>query len=321
MKRVLVVMVVVVLCGVCRTGVGCAYAQTSLVGSDLSVPSLVSPYYFGPNAFAIPDMLDGTTDRHLRVELAVDHFVGFEQDRTTDIAAKVTLPLFTERVNLTLWMPVMEWWENSLSRQHTCRLQDTVQMRGHGAGDVYVSTDMWLLQSSRHWLDLSLRAAMKTASGGGFSEARYYDCPGYFFDATVAKPIVFTDSFFEELRIAASGGFLCWQTNNGRQNDAVMYGVMLKLRMKYLTLSETFGGYVGWEKGASKHPELYAGDSPMSLKTQLTAHYKHWEVQAMYQYGLQDWPFHQVRVGVAYNFEVLAPSNSPLRGRKAQDGK
>lgn len=286
-------------------------AQTSLESSSLSVPTCISPYYFGPNAFPIPDMLDGTTERDLRVEVAADHFAGFEGDKTTDMAFKINIPLFTERANLTLWMPVMEWYENTLERQRTCRLQDSVAMRGHLAGDVYVSTDIWALQSERHWIDLTIRAAIKSASGGGYSEARYYDNPGYFFDATLAKPIRFKDSFFEELRFAASAGFLCWQTDNGRQNDAVMYGAMVKLCTKYFTLSETFGGYAGWEDNASRHPEILAHDCPMSLKTNLTAHYKQWEVLFQYQYGLMDWPFHQFRVGLAYNFDVLKNKKAP----------
>ncbi len=305
--RIRVGIISLVLCSVVALSLR---AQTSLESSPLSVPTCISPYYFGPNAFAIPDMLDGTTEHDLRIELAADHFIGFEHDRTTDIAFKLNIPLFTERANLTIWMPVMEWYTNTLERQHTCRLQDSVVMRGHLAGDVYVSTDIWALQSERHWVDLTIRAAIKSASGGGYSEARYYDNPGYFFDATLAKPICFEDCFVEELRFAASGGFLCWQTDNGRQNDAVMYGAMLKLRTKYFTLSETFSGYVGWESSSCKMGEI-AHDCPMSIKTNLTAHYKQFELLFQYQYGLQDYPFHQFRVGFAYNFDVLKYKKAP----------
>ncbi len=292
-------------------------AQTSLSVSPLSVPSCVSPYYFGPNAFAIPDMLDGTTARGaqsytgtLRVELAGEHYAGFAGDKTTNIAAAIQIPLFTERVNLSLWMPVYEWYEHTSERlavisANGVREVAQVPMKGHGAGDVYVSTDIWALQAARHWIDMSIRAAMKTASGGGYADARFYDSPGYFFDATLAKPIIFQDSFFEELRFALSSGFLCWQTDNGRQNDGVMYGAMVKVRTKYFTLAETFSGYVGWENNASRVAEFQAHDCPMSLKTQIAGHYKNMEVNFQYQYGLLDYPYHQFRIGVAYNFDVL----------------
>ncbi len=285
-----------------------AYSQTDLVVSDLHVPSLVSPYYFGPNAFPIPDMLDGTTIKDLRVELAGNNYTGFEKDLTTDISLKLTIPLFSDRVNLSVWMPVVEFWRNTLERQRTCRLQDEKVMTGCESGDVYISTDMWILQADRHWIDASLRAGVKTASGNGFATARYYDCPGYFFDASFAKPIKFKDSFFEELRIAASGGFLCWQTGNGRQNDAVMYGAMVKLKTRLFTLSETFGGYSGWEGSASRVPELYPGDCPMSLKTDLVWHIRRFDLIFRYQYGLRDYPFHHFRLGLAYNFPLKSLS-------------
>ncbi len=298
-------------------GVHRVFGQTSLRVSSLSVPSCVSPYYFGPNAFAIPDMLDGTPARGaqpytgmLRVELAGEYYAGFSGDRTTNIAAAIQIPLFTERVNLSLWMPIYEWYAHTSERlsiisANGSRDVTQVPMRGHGAGDVYVSTDIWALQAERHWLDMSIRAAMKTASGGGYADARFYDSPGYFFDVTLAKPIVFKDSFFEELRFAVSSGFLCWQTDNGRQNDGVMYGAMVKLRTKYFTLAETFSGYAGWENNAARDVLFQAHDCPMSLKTQIAGHYKNMELNFQYQYGLMDYPYHQFRIGFAYNFSVL----------------
>lgn len=280
------------------------YAQTALTEPDLWVPTMVSPYYFGPNAFPIPDMSDGTVSHDLRIELSADHFAGFAGDRTTDCAFKLNIPLFTDRVNLTVWMPVMEWYANTAERQRICRLQDSTLLRGHEAGDAYVSTDIQVLRQ-RGWIpDLTVRAAVKSASGGGFAKARYYDCPGYFFDMTLAKSVPFRHStFFEELRFAASTGFLCWQTDNGRQNDAVMYGVMVKLKTRWFSVSEVFGGYQGWENNPARRTDAH--DCPMSLKTCLTGYFKGAELQLMYQYGLRDWPFHQLRIGVAYNVDIL----------------
>ena len=132
----------------------------------------------------------------------------------------------------------------TIERQHTCRLQDSIPMAGHEAGDVYVSTDIQLLKARKFTPDITLRAAIKTASGGSFEKARYYDNPGYFFDMSVGKSLYFgkgktfpyadaTDAKME-LRFAGSAGFLCWQTDNGRQNDAVMYG--LQMFITYYTL-------------------------------------------------------------------------------------
>ncbi len=281
------------------------FAQTPLDKADLSQATLISPYYFSPNAFPIPDMLSGEVSPTLRIELSGDCFWGFAGDRTEDIAFNLRIPLFTDRVNLTVWMPVMEFYQNTLERQRIQRLQDTVPMRGSLAGDVYISTDIQVLRH-RQWIpDVAVRAALKSASGGGYSLARYYDSPGYFFDMTVAEVFPLQQSdFLQELRVASSVGFLCWQTDNGRQNDAVMYGLMLQWKTKYFALSQVFSGYTGWENEHKNHPDAH--DAPMSLKTSITGYYKNFELGFMYQYGLRDYPFHQFKLSLAYNINILS---------------
>ena len=52
-------------------------------------PTGIAPLYFGPNAFPIPDMLDGRTATMLRAELAADGYLGREKDWTADIFARI----------------------------------------------------------------------------------------------------------------------------------------------------------------------------------------------------------------------------------------
>ena len=91
-------------------------AQTPIDKADLSVPSRVAPAFFGPNAFPVPDMSDGRTSSDLKFELYADNFFGtmasesVMDDFAADVFARVTIPLFTPRVNLTLWMPVYEYF-------------------------------------------------------------------------------------------------------------------------------------------------------------------------------------------------------------------
>jgi hypothetical protein len=98
------------------------------------------------------------------------------------------------------------------------------------------------------------------------------------------------------LRLAGSVGFLCWQTDNGRQNDAVMYGLQLLLKSQHISLRTTWSGYMGWEK---------MGDRPMIIKGRLSGHAKGFDPYVEYQYGIKDYPFHMVRVGLAYNIDIL----------------
>lgn len=297
------------------------HAEVPIVAPTLGEKTLIAPAYFGPNAFAVPDMIDGRVQRSMRVEMAGDYYLGHQQDRTQNIFMRAFIPLFTDRVNLTLWMPVQEWYQMTPDRQRICRLQDTVAIRGRGTGDVYISTDIQLLRDKRIAPDIVLRAAMKTASGGSFEQARHYDCPGYFFDVSAGKSFYFggTNSPITdhpcaitergdcpiELRVAASTGFLCWQTDNGRQNDAVMYGAQLMLRVPYFSLRETFTGYSGWER---------AGDRPMVITTTMSGHIPlstgSLHPFFTYQYGLRDYPFHQFRLGLAYEIDIIGLAKS-----------
>ncbi|MFI3306403.1 MAG: hypothetical protein R3Y68_07820 [Rikenellaceae bacterium] len=269
-------------------------AQTAIEKPDLSTPSLIAPDYFGPNAFPIPDMLDGTTSTEAIVELSSDLFAGHRGDTTYDIAFKCVYPLFSDRVNLTLWISAISEWYKMSDESHThSRLSDEIEKRGQEFGDAYISTDIHLMRQSRLRPDISLRVALKTALGYGFFKARYYDTPGYFFDVSASKSFEFKGCFIEQLRVVASTGFLCWQTDNGRQNDATMYGLQLKLSGKHYTLAQSWGGYMGWEKD---------GDCPMSIKSELRIKCGQVEPLLYIQHGLNDYPFTQYKIGVAYRF-------------------
>ena len=276
-------------------------AQTPIDKADLSIPSRIAPAFFGPNAFPVPDMLDGRTSSDLKLELYADSFFGNIKDAATpgddftaDIFARLTIPLFTERVNLTLWMPVMEFYSTCPEINSYRRVQHEGHLKGHHPGDVYVSTDIMLLTQERNQIDATLRAALKSASGHGYHHARNYDSPGYFFDASFGRS--FDLSGKSKFRTALSGGFLCWQTDNGRQNDAVMYGILAAFDSRRFSLSAEYGGYVGWER---------FGDAPMTLKTSASFDVGNFAVRIQHQVGFIDYPFHQIRLGVVYKLKLL----------------
>jgi hypothetical protein len=271
----------------------------------------VSTRHFGPNALPVPEMTDGRVSPTLKAEAAIDYYHGYSRDVTGDFFAKIQIPLFTRRVNLSVWMPVCEWYRMTAERQRECMLQDTAVIRGKGYGDVYVSTDIQVLYARRWWPDITIRAAMKTASGEQYELARHYDDPGYFFDIAVGKSMyigvdamVSTEQKTEkdwELRLAATTGFLCWQTTTARQNDAYQYGIQMLVRQQYVSARLTWAGYSGWQKN---------GDRPMVVKAELRGHIHGFEPFAAYQYGIRDYPFHQLRAGLAYNVDILKKKNA-----------
>lgn len=265
-----------------------AQAEVPIEKPDLSKPTGIAPAYFGPNALPIIDMLDGRTSSVLRVELAGEGYIGYkEKNRTADLFARVCVPLFTRWANLTVWMPVFGWY-------------DQYDGTGKGAGDTYVSADIQILHNewfkspkAKYIPQMTVRAGIKSASGEQFERRRHFDCPGYFFDLAIGQSIPIQSV---ELRFAGTAGFLCWQTDNARQNDAVMYGLQAQLKHEYFSVQVTWGGYVGWEKH---------GDAPMSIKARAAGHIKGFEPYVQYQYGIKDYPFHQIRLGLVYNINIL----------------
>lgn len=263
---------------------------------------LYSPKYFGPSALPVPDIHDGRTLSDMRIEVYNDFYLGYSNDKTIVPSIKATIPLFSDRVNLTTWMGVYEIYESNPQKLAEMHLDKSTKLKGGTVGDVYISTDIQLLRQRSKWFvpDVVFRSAMKTASGDAHNEGRYFDCPAYFFDVSVAKSIFFKNSFFNELRVVGSGGFLCWQVANGTQNDAVMYGVKSILTSKYFSAMLEYGGYVGWIKN---------GDSPQRIKGSLYGHIKQFDVFIQYQYGLQDYPYHLFRIGVSYQFSLSKKPN------------
>ena len=234
-------------------------------------------------------MSDGRVDEQLKLELAGDGYFGFNGDKTADLFARVSVPLFTRWANIALWMPVYEWYSQA-------------DGTGSGAGDVYIATNIQVLhndwfktEKARYIPQMTVRVGVKTASGEQFQRKRHFDSPGYFFDLAIGQTIPIRSI---NLRFAGSVGFLCWQTTEARQNDAVMYGLQAQLNHEYFSLQAEWGGYVGWER---------YGDAPMSIKVRAAGHIKGFEPFAQYQYGIKDYPFHQIRVGLAYRLPILKP--------------
>ncbi len=280
-------------------------AQTTVQRPNLSVPTRIGPAYFGPNAFPVPDMLDGRTSSVMRLELYGDCFLGTTtnsvvDDVTADLFAKLTIPLFTSKANISIWMPIFEYYSTSAEINALRRLPYADDLQGFDSGDAYVSADIRILNQERHHCDMTIRAVLKTASANCFAQGRCYDAPGYFFDVAVGRGFALNNGLGGDLRIALSTGFLCWQTDNGRQNDAVMYGALLSYKYKHFGIDTSLAGYVGWEG---------VGDRPMTLKTNISYAFGDWSLCLGHQVGFMDWPYHQIRFGVTWNFDILSMMN------------
>lgn len=269
-----------------------AFLLTGMLSLHAEDDGRISPLYFGPNALPVPDMLDGTVSEKIYAEVSYDFYKGFYGDRTQDINVKLNIPLFTPRVNLSVWMPVIEFYHNT-PRSLAHQASPEQKVNGKEFGNVYVSTDIHVFRQKTFTPDVTLRIGLITASGDSEQYARYFDAPGYFFDTSIAKSLKFENDFFKELRLAANLGFLCWQVTTNSQNDAYMYGLKTVLDTKAFSASFAWQGYSGW---------IDDGDKPMVLKADITGNIGRFRPLLAYQYGLRDYPFHQFRIGLGYMF-------------------
>lgn len=254
----------------------------------------ISTNYFGPNAFPVPDMPKNTTGK-LEAKVNATGTKGALGDNTVSADFSVKVPLWSERVNISVWGQIHEWYWDTEEVRTIRRVAKSEPLVGHGYGDIYFSVDMKILTETKVRPRIVLRAACKTASGGQYTRARFYDCPGYFFDICPAKDFALGRNV--SLTAALSAGFLCWQVDNGRQNDAVMYGASLGVNCPYFTFAVDYGGYCGWKN---------EGDCPMTLKL-MTEIFPEKTVSAFLQYehGFIDWPFDQLKAGIKVSLKIL----------------
>lgn len=251
-----------------------------------------SPLYFGPNALPVPYMLDGIVSPHIYTECSFDLSCGFHGDFTKTISAKLNIPIFSPRVNLSLWMPIVEFYKNT---SESLAWQNSPQRKanGHTIGNVYISTDIHVVRQSKLRPDITIRAALITASGDSDEYARYYDAPGYFFDASISKSMKLGNSFFKDLRITLNGGFLCWQTGQSEQNDAYMYGIKSTLLTNIFDASVAYQGYSGWQNN---------GDRPIVLRAGITLNLRNISPSVGFEHGFRDYPFNIYRFSFGYRF-------------------
>lgn len=281
-------------------------AQTPITPPDLHTDTKIAPGYFGPNAFPVPEMLDDAVSPTLQVTAAAVYHWGDFGDRATDAVGRLRIPLFTSRANLVLWMPIESYRLSPEWKAHA-RIGDNPKTKGTEVGSAFISADILLMKETARRPAMSARAAIKTASEDDWTTARYYDCPGYYFDGAFGKGVNFKSGRLENLRFGVSAGFLCWQTDNGRQNDAVMYAAELKARFHRIELLQNLRGYSGWEGD---------GDRPMVTKTQISGRFSPQHSKSgrrlpvflpfiAYEKGLRDYPYQQISVGLTIDFDIL----------------
>jgi len=278
-----------------------------IVGSSQFISSQ-TPYstaWFGPNANPVPEFEDARIPAKTTISLMADYYFGYG-DQTKNGYVKVEFPLLPERVSFKIWSTVLENYQITpeLSASRSMLNGNT---SGQANGDIYFQTRIRLLKEKKQTLSLIFNTTLKTASGTNSEQRRYFDTPGYYFDLEAGKSFYTSSKFISEIRAVANAGFMCWEINRiSTQDDAPMYGAKIIVGNPCWKLENTLSGYWGWMHTNRNFGSNY-GDAPMTYTTKFSILSKNIDYFAQYQYGITDFPYHQLRVGVSFRLSKLTP--------------
>ncbi len=256
---------------------------------------IMSPAYFGPNAFPVPNITQGLIKTNLEIESALEgHFNSHEQ--TYNLLSKIFIPLLTDKVGLQFSIVPIEFFSHdTLIRDQ--RFSRNYEGNGHAYGDLYIGTQIQLIKDHPKWPDILIGINIRTASGNEFGSARFADSPGYFFDLGAGKSFPLKLTYFQSLRLYATLGFYAWQTNLVRyfQDDAVLYGVGFQLNSDLFTFSNELAGFHGY---------INNGDRPLVYRSRLqTTRENNLNFGLQFEHGINDFNFRSIRLSVIYHFE------------------
>ena len=259
-------------------------------------PVKYSPAYFGPHALPVPEVTNGKIPEYTMLGYSTDYSFGFG-DQTVGLRLDAEIPLLPKFVSLKLWFVFHEkYWLTPA----VCEIRDIHPpvSSGSATGDIYVQTRISVLREKKYRPQIVIAATLRTASGTAFKYRRYHDTPAYYFDATISKSFPIKTKVLQDIRLVGNVGFLCWETTNSTQNDAPMYGFNFILSNAWLTFENQIGGYWGW---------MNNGDCPLTYRTTLTYNHRFFNLFFQYQYGIMDFPYHQVQLGFLIPIPKLTP--------------
>lgn len=252
----------------------------------------MSTSYMGPNALPVPEVEKGRIDSSAELEIAGDYHYS-KGDKTTDFYLRGFLPLYNNRVAVSIDVIPYEWFKtDTITRD--LRAARTRSGKGGAGGDIYFYACFQLLHDHGKWPDLLLQTALRTASGTNLRNVRYTDGPGYFFDLSGGKNFEFGKA---KLRFYLMGGLYIYQTFDLQhlQNDCKLYGSGADLHFGKIILSQSVAGYSGY---------LDIGDKPLVYRAGVRLKNKVIDWKFSYQWGLNDYAYQRYRLSLIFHLPV-----------------
>ncbi len=254
------------------------------------------PKYLGPNALPVPEIRNGNIQTNVHIEnAALFHFS--KGDKTQTLLFDFFYPFENNKIAIEAYWLIYENFEtDTLTRD--MRKARTKSGKGGEKGDLYISTIIQIIENRRIFPDISLGINLKTASGGGLSDARATDAPGYYFDVAMGKSFKINKGAIKQIRPFSVLGFYVWQNNRGTnyQNDAILYGLGVEFYSERNILKVDCGGYSGY---------FNDGDRPFVFRIDLKRiiNVQGWGYHFRYQKGNTDYNYNSFQCGIIYQFK------------------
>ncbi|MEQ9426800.1 MAG: hypothetical protein RJQ09_20420 [Cyclobacteriaceae bacterium] len=251
---------------------------------------IYSPRFTGPNAMPVPQISKGYVPDQSSIQIG-GQYQARSGDQTTNLTFRASHTFLKNRVSVDLFMVPIEWFDLSHERKTERNVYFEHYSKNSAIGDLYVNTNIQVLNQDSSGLDLAIRIGLKTASSGLDNPARFIDSPGYYFDLSIGKSFKTGN-----LKIRPFGmiGFYAWQTNNEslRQNDALLYGLGYELTKAKWTFDQHLRGYSGYHDIDDKPFVFNSSFTYQISKTYLTLEYQH---------GLRDFLYRGFELRLGFN--------------------
>ena len=264
-----------------------------------------APAWYGPNAFPVPELSNATIVSHTTFDITADYYFGFG-DQTKNGYFRVEIPLLSEKVSFKVWSGFMEHFDIKPETATLRNITADREIKGKANSDLYIQTRIRLHKENEYMPSIILNSTLKTSSGTKNLSRRYYNTSGYYFDIEAGKSFEVNTKLIDEFRIAGTLGFLCWEADNFTQNDAPMYGFKFNLKKDKIEWESGLRGYTGWMSNHPVYGENY-GDKPLVSFTKLSIQTRLLQYNIQYQYGIRDYPYHQIRLGIQFKSKKLTP--------------
>jgi len=237
---------------------------------------LLKPGHMGPNAFYIPNSLDGVIDTNSSFQLSANSY--FTKGEVTLNPFVVWNINFGKRASLQINGAPIEFFQTS----HDLKTERKIFHLDYN--DKIALGDVRFMFSGQIANNMAIYVGIKTASGTNIGSARYTDTPQYFFNYSISsgKP---GNHFF------ASAGFTAWQTydDHHNQDDGFTYGLgYIKRLSSNLVLKSELYGIVAY---------LRDGDRPMIVSVELQKKLAKDELNFFARQGIYDFPFTNIGFG------------------------